>query len=144
MATAQRRVSPQPYRGVVGHRGLTTFIHIFTIGASGAISSQEPVGNTQVTATKTASKTGRYTLQIPCTFRDLLWADTWLLGPADAAFAGANTGGGPLAIWRQNDIDGQNNDGTIEVQFLNASAYADAELPSGTIVYVRLDAKIGV
>ena len=142
------RPSASPEIGWAKRKGIVRFGALITIGAAGAISSQDKSEFTGMNqAVKTAATTGRYTFQLPCLFRNLRGADVTILGP-DTANYGANTTG--LAwFWRRNDIDtnntngASNKDGTIELQFIQSS-YADAEVPSGVSFIVEIEAETGV
>lgn len=138
-----KRIS-NPIGGVIGRRGTTVLFHSITIGASGAITTQDTALASGIVAVKTAAKTGRYTLTLPSTYRNFLFGMAMIIGPDDVNY-GANTTG-LAAIFRDNDIDGNATsakDGTIEVQFVQGT-YADAEVPSGFIVKLRLDVEVGV
>jgi hypothetical protein len=137
-----------PELGWAKRRGVVRFSTLITIGAAGAISSQDKsefTGMNQVV--KTGGQTGRYTFQLPCLFKNLRGADVTVIGP-DSANYGANTTGLSF-FWRRNDIDANNingtsnKDGTIELQFIQAS-YADAEVPSGVSLLVEIDGETGV
>lgn len=92
--------------------------------------------------TKTATKTGRYTLQLI----DHLGAaqdavrfigvQVNILGPDDAAMTDAK------GIWqgviRDIDIGAGAKDGTVEIQFQDADSGADQELQDGASIYVVL------
>ncbi|HET7036584.1 MAG TPA: hypothetical protein VFI42_12950 [Thermomicrobiaceae bacterium] len=129
-----------PNLGVFNRRNLIRFIHKVTTGASGAIASQDAPSDSGVTAVKTATKTGRYTLTLPSKFRKYDGGFVCVCGPDDAVY-GAKSKGLPY-IMRDNDIDGGAADGTIELQFLNPSTdatnYIDAELPDNTMFYVHI------
>lgn len=100
--------------------------------------------------TKTATKTGRYTCQLikadgtadnAIRFINLF---VTLIGPDDAALTDAK------GVWqgdvRDEDIGTGANDGTIEIQFVDADSRADAEVQDGSILYVTMflqDSNVG-
>lgn len=124
---------PSPELGVFNRDDVCRFYHKVTTSTSGTIASQDAVVASGIQATKTATKTGRYTLTINSgeTFSAVLFVNAVVIGPDDAAY-GANTTGFK-AFLRTNDISGGNLDGTIEVQFVQTS-YADAEVPDSAII----------
>jgi hypothetical protein len=91
---------------------------------------------------KTAAKTGRYTCQL--TNQDgsnanavaFVNAIVSLVGPDDAALTDAK------GVWqgdvRDDDIGTGANDGTIEIQFVDADDRSDKEVQDGTIINVSL------
>lgn len=138
------RPAAQPELGWAKRRGVVRFGTEFLIGASGAITSQDKsefTGMSQVV--KTAAQVGRYTFTLPCTFKTLRSMIVTLVGPNSANY-GANTTG-LLNFARANDIESStgNKDGTIELQFVQGT-YADAEVPSGVLVYVEISVETGV
>lgn len=115
--------------------------HVFTgtigIGAAGAIDPKttnvfttDPAMS-QVVVTKTATKTGRYTLALPRNYLHLLFRGVGVTSVDDAALP-TTTGLG--ACFRDQDIGGGANDGTIEVQLYRTDTNADTEGASGTAV----------
>jgi hypothetical protein len=86
---------------------------------------------------------GRYQIVLPERYKVFLGGYVTLIGPNTAAYNANNTAGLPW-IFRADDIDANNKDGTIELQFVNGSAYADADLPSGTIFIVEIIVAEGV
>jgi len=137
------RKIPNPRKGTCGsRRGGQSFYTTLTIGASGAISTQdksEDSGFAQVV--KTAATTGRYTFTLPERYKKFLKGVVTVIGPNTANYGANTTGLGNF--WRANDIDGNNKDGTIELQFVQAS-YADAEVPSGVILLIELEVAEGI
>jgi hypothetical protein len=133
-----------PVAGVLNRRNFAIIAHSFITGTAGAIASQDLPQDSGVIATKTATKTGRYTFAVaPGTplakgMRVFHGAFACIQGVDDAVY-GAKTKGGMFII-RDNDMDRSALDGTFEGQFLNPSTdatnYIDAELPDGAIVYV--------
>jgi len=93
--------------------------------------------------TKTAAKTGRYTLQLLKTDGSndnavaFINAIVQVVGPDDAAIANSK---GLMNFMRDDDIGAGANDGTIELQFVisTATAQADTEVPDGAIICVTL------
>lgn len=92
--------------------------------------------------TKTATKTGRYTLQPLNTDGSnanavaFLNAVVMLVGPDDAALT---TTKGLVSVMRDDDVGEGANDGTIEVQFVQTNAgNADTEVQDGAVIIVTL------
>jgi hypothetical protein len=139
------RKSPFPYKGVVGkaRAGVMSFFATVTVGASGAISSQDKSEDTGMAQLVKNAAAGRYQLVLPERYKKFLKGVVTVIGPNTAAYNANNTVG-LLYFFRANDIDGNNKDGTIELQFVNGSAYADADVPSGTIFIVELVVAEGV
>lgn len=140
------RKSPFPYKGVVGQRrGVLSFFATVIIGAAGAISSQdksEATGMAQIV--KTAAQVGRYTITLPERYKTFLKGVVTIIGPNSAAYNGAANTSGLMVIFRADDIDANNKDGTIELQFVQASTYSDAELPNPTTFIVEIVVSEGV
>lgn len=131
-----RRIT-HPDLGYVGSKKLIRFNHRVVLGAAGAISSQDAPKDSGVIAVKTATKTGRYTLTSEggvVRHKRFRGGTVTLIGPDDTAYGALTVG--LTSIWRKDDIAASGlGDGTIEVQFLNASGnWTDAELPTGTIM----------
>jgi len=90
--------------------------------------------------TKTATKTGRYTVQLVDHLGNaqdsvaLLNVVVSLTIADDAAATDAK--GVWLGMWRDNDIGGGARDGTFEIQFQDADTEADAEVQDGAIINV--------
>lgn len=105
----------------------------FVIGASGAISSQDlPKG---FTVTKTAAKTGRYTVLFADVWNSLRGAAITLQGPPDVAWGAAG-----IVSFLRNEAVATTK--TVDVQFATAVASPlDAELPSGTVVFLTFHLK---
>lgn len=129
-----------PELGAFNRRNVVHFIHTVVLGSSGAISSQDAANVSGIVATKTATKTGRYTLQLPSKYRKFHGGFACVTGPDDAVY-GAKTKGLPCFL-RDNDVDGGAADGTVELQFANPSTdatnYIDAELPDSLTFTVHL------
>lgn len=95
------------------------------------------------TVAKTASKTGRYTFGLPSGFRRLLLVEAMPIGPTDAVY-GAATTGGPSCFVRNDNVSaakfvaGSTVVGTFDLQFVRTDTNADAELPDGTAVMVKI------
>lgn len=118
--------------GYVGSRKFIRYNHRYVVGAAMAVTSQDAPKDSGVVAVATPTKTGRTTLTFSGgqKHKNFRGGNVSLLGPDDTAY-GALTVGLP-AIFRDNDLA---IDGTLEVQFLNASGnWTDAALPSGTVV----------
>lgn len=126
-----------PIRGIAGWRGGEAFSCKVTTGAGGAIASTDTAAQCRMGTlpVKTAATVGRYTIALPDKYRRLVDVNVLIIGP-NAANYGANTTGLGWFL-RANDVDANNNDGTFELQFVQAS-YADAELPDNTIFIVTI------
>lgn len=129
--------NPQVVPGYFAVPGVTVFAGSIGIGAAGAIDAKtvnvfttDPAMS-QVVVTKTATKTGRYTLTLPRNYLHLLFKGVSVTSVDDAALP-TTTGLG--ACFRDHDIGGGANDGTIEVQLFRTDTNADAEGASGTEV----------
>lgn len=138
--------TPNPEYGVHGtaNRGMETFIAKVVLGAGGAITvaSSDTVAQCRMSFAKTATKTGRYTFTLPDKYRRFGGGKVTLIGQDDAIW-GANTTG-YKEHWRDNDIDGGANDGTIELQFTRNTDNADAELPDNVTMIVEIKAGRGI
>ena len=124
-----------PMLGVVNRRNVTHFIHKVTTTTSGAVGSQDAPGVSGVVATKTATKTGRYTLALGSKFRVFLGGFVSLIGADDTAYT---TQKGFGSFFRDNDIDGGAADGTVEVQFTRTDTEADTELEDGAVAIFHI------
>lgn len=137
------RKVPFPYKGVVANKGVMSFFASVTVGAAGAISSQDKSEFTGMAQIVKNAAAGRYQIVLPERYRKFLGGNVTVIGPNTAAYNANNTAG-LLYLWRANDIDGNNKDGTVELQFVNGSAYADADLPNPTTFIVELIVAEGV
>lgn len=131
---------PTPHAGVVGRRGTRTFVHRFAVGASGAISAQDNVG---VTATKQGTA-GQYLLQFPQSYKRIVSIGATFIGPV-----GANTTGSWYTFLTNQlellPVTGNGSSaGNIILQWLNLSASAAADVPSGTVIVVTAELELGV
>ncbi|MDQ3023393.1 MAG: hypothetical protein M3R04_03250 [bacterium] len=126
--SASRNFSP-----LVGsvRKGVVKLYGTFATTTSGTLSTTAITSAKQAgfTVTKTASKTGRYTIQLiessglAATYNALLQVNTTVIGGDDAALT---TTKGLTAVVRDNDVA---TDGTFEVQFVTTnSGNADTEL----------------
>ena len=112
-----------------------------TTTTSGTISGTTATGY-GMKMTKTASETGRYTLQLIGSDGNAQDAKGFvgvivnLGGPDDAAMTDAK------GIWqgvvRDIDIGAGAQDGTVEIQFQDADSGADTEVQDGALIYVTL------
>ncbi len=125
-------MSAFPSLGYHNRRNVVGFIHKVTTSTSGTIGSQDAPGDSGVIAAKTGSKTGRYTLTLPSKFRKFHGGFVSVIGPDDTADS----------FLRDNDVDGGDADGTIEVQFARSDTEADAELMDGAIFIAHLFVEI--
>lgn len=129
-------MSFMPAGYVWNRRNVGWFIHTMTIGASGAISSQDPAGDSGVIAAK-QSQGGRYLCTLPTRgFRKFHGGYAVLVGDATNAW-GATTVGLDTII-RAEHIDDATNPPTVIVQFIAGASNNDADLPSGTVVHIHI------
>lgn len=145
MASAIIRPLPQPIRGVMCRAGVAHFYHRTVMSTGGTISSQDAANVSGMSIVKTAATTGRYTLTLGAgvTYKQLLWVEAMIIGPNTAAYGAVTVGLG--MILRANDIDGNNNDGTIEVQFIgNNAGWADAEVADNVTLLWQVTIQAGV
>lgn len=129
-------VLPYPEKGIINRMSVQRYYHRVVLGAGGAISSQDAITVSGMTATKTGGEVGRYTLQLARPYKRLLFVDAKVLGTDDAAY-GANTLGLHVLL-RDNDVDSGAADGTVEVQFLSTAAYADAEVADSVTLLIEV------
>jgi len=101
-----------------------------TLGSSGAVSSQTAQAKSGLKVTKTASKTGRYTVQLKAAddstmdYYELLYAHAVVVGADDTAYTDAK---GSLCLIRDIDVGEGAKDGTFEIQLVDPTDHADAE-----------------
>lgn len=152
MATNNGQQIPKPAAGVVGAIDELTFHSRIVTTTSGTLSTAALTGTWAPggqTIVKTATKTGRYTLTLPCAFERLLNVIATIIGVDDAIYGAATTGSDFFV--RDDDVSrtkykaGSSQDGTIELQFRRTDTNADAELPDGaqvmiTVIVARGDA----
>jgi len=126
-------MSFMPTGFVWNRRNVCWFIHTMTIGASGAITSQDAQNVSGLQAVK-AAQAGRYTITGPTSpaFRSFKGGFACLTGDATNAW-GATTVGFD-SFMRAEHFDDRTATPTVLLQFMNNSANADADLPSGTVV----------
>ncbi len=137
-----------PFNGMAGgsrnrRGGGDWYSHLVVTGAGGAVdvANSDTINDSRMTVAKTAATVGRYTVTLPDKYRRFGGGFITIIGPNTANY-GANTTGMDY-VWRANDIDGGNLDGTVELQFTQAS-YADAEIPDNTKFIVTLLAMRGI
>lgn len=118
--------SPAPE--TVGNMEQIEFNHRVALGAAGVLAAtgNDLAARTGIVVTKTAAKTGRYTIRMANgrKFRQFRGGWVSIVGLDDATW-GANTTGARY-FWRDDDTA---VDGTIELQFVRNTDNADAELP---------------
>jgi hypothetical protein len=127
--------APNPHKGTVARRGVLSFIHAVTIGASGAISSQD--GDSGVVAAKQATA-GQYTLTFPKAFKKLVNCSATFEGTI-----GATSTGSQLSVLTNNLTKGTKS-GVLTVQWTNNSANAAADVPSGVVLTYYIDVEVGI
>lgn len=139
-------VISHPSQGVVGAIGEMIFYAKLVTTTSGTLDTtintgtQAPAGGSVV---KTATKTGRYTFALPNSYRKLLHVAVTPVGPADAAYGATSTGGPDFFIRNDNVssskfVAASTQAGTFDLQFASTATNADAELPDGTSVMVKI------
>ena len=117
-----------PMRGSLS-REIVKLYGSVTIGASGAISSQDCKG---FSVAKTASETGRYTVTLEDRFTAFRGAQVALEGVADAALTALFAG------VRNVSMSGQ----TLDLQFVGAVG-TDTNPASGNVLYIELTLQNG-
>jgi len=138
-----------PFAGLVQpFAGGTWFCGRAVTTTSGTLSTATQPGlwaRSPLLITKTATKTGRYTINCGNPYMQFLGGFPTLIGPDDATW-GAKAKGINW-FFRDMDIDASAgsasaSDGTCELQFTNPSTDAtnqiDSELPDGTIFTVAI------
>lgn len=129
--------APFPSKGFVGRKGVMFFAHTVTVGAAGAISSQDSQASSGVTATKQATA-GQYTYALPTAYKKIVMLNAETIGALGAVTTGCTY------TWLNDDIDANNKDGTIELQWCRSDTNAAADVPNGTIVLVTIAVEVGV
>jgi hypothetical protein len=128
---------PVPSAGVVGASGELWFHSQITLGTSGAVTAASTTMAPGVTITKTGSETGRYTITMAQNYSKLLNVIVALVGADDAAWGAVSVG--LHHFLRDIDVGSGANDGTFELQFVDASTnFADTELPNGTLIRLSI------
>lgn len=112
-------------------RGRVTLFGKVVLGAGGAISTNVDRRSAGFTVTKTATKTGRYTLTFDDVGYHFLGMSVNIVGPDDAAMTDAK--GVFLGVVRDDDLA---TDGTIEFQMQDADSMADAEVQDSATLYI--------
>lgn len=95
-----------------------------TIGASGAVSSEDGAKLSGGTVTQTASEDGRYSIAFDRTYKRTKVIGVTMVGPTDSALP-TTTGSDPVA--RNKATTG------FDVQFKRTDTQADADPASGTV-----------
>jgi hypothetical protein len=113
----------------VNQQGIVALFGKIVTGTSGAVSSYDFPG---VTVTKTATKTGRYTLALPRKSVEFLGGIATLIADDDSAIT---TASGANWAFRDDDIA---SDGTIELQWVRSDTAADAEVTNDSTFYVLI------
>ena len=113
-----------PLKGAV-HRGLVPLFNRVVLGASGAVSSQDSAKDAGFVVTKTAAKTGRYTLTFDKNYNRVEFIDARVIGADDSAYTTAK---GIDFFLRDDDVGRGAGDGTIEIQFARSDTEADAAI----------------
>lgn len=133
---------PTPSAGVQGASAELVFHNLLVTGTSGAVAATTRTAP-GITITKTGSEIGRYTITMAQNYFRLLNVLAVVIGADDAAFGAVSVG--LHAIVRDVDVGAGANDGTFELQFLDASTnFADTELPNNTSVMLTIWVDRGV
>lgn len=140
MAGGTNRKIPTPQLGTHGVVDEVTFHSRLVTTTVGTLAATSGVANPTWTpagqvATKTAAKTGRYTIALPVDYRRLLQVIATVIGPDDVAYTTAK---GIDFFARDVDIGAGAADGTVELQFARSDTEADAELMDGAEVMVTI------
>jgi hypothetical protein len=135
MATIFSRML-HPFRGTVTH-GVVHLYGKVTTTTSGTIDTTSCDG---FAVTKTATKTGRYTVQLgsaaaPNTVAELLMVNVRIKGADDTAYTDAK---GISVIIRDDDVA---TDGTFEIQFLRNTTNADTEIVDAMSFFIEIVVK---
>jgi hypothetical protein len=112
--------------------GAVALFGTMTTSTSGTVSTSSVEG---FTITKTATKTGRYTITLGQNYNKLLFANAVIVGPDDTAMTDAK---GTQFVIRDNDVGAGANDGTFELQFIDSDSGADAELQDAAIIMITI------
>lgn len=137
MATQDTKLIADKYAGAL--KKTVMLRNEFTIGASGAVSSQSSYKDSGIVVSKSASETGRYTLSINRGYGTLQGKGYSLTVADDAALTVAD---GNWCTFRDNDIAVGAKDGTIELQCHRTDTGADANPTSGTKIEVWLEVSV--
>lgn len=132
---ANQARAPFPHKGVVARKGVISFVHTVTVGAAGAVSSQD--ADSGVVATKQGTA-GQYLLAFPSSYKKLVNCSYTFVGAI-----GATTTGSQMTVITNNLTAGTKNN-QLTVQFTNISAGAAADVPNGTILIFYIDVEVGV
>jgi hypothetical protein len=121
-------------------RGVVHLYGRFTTTTSGTLSTTAITSAAQAgfTLTKTATKTGRYTVTLHKNYPAVLWADAKLIGADDTAFTDAK---GVIVGLRDFDSGEGAGDGTFEIQFTKNTDRSDAEVQDGAIILVKIEVR---
>lgn len=130
-----RRIANQPRRG---NKKTESLAGDFTTTTSGTLSTTAftSVADAGFLLTKTAGKTGRYTVQVWEGYKRLRSCVVTLTGTDDAALTDAK---GANYRLRAIDIGLNNKDGTFEIQFIKNTDSSDAEVQDGAIIKIALE-----
>src|SRR5688572_8917505 len=114
-----------PSRGVV-RKGQVFLSGAVTIGASGAVSTEDGTAECGAVVTQVASEDGRYLVTLYKTFQKLRAPTVIMEGPADTAFP-TTTGSDPQvrAVGTSSFL----------IQFKRTDTQADTDPASGTVVH---------
>ena len=135
MTAGQSRRILNPPDGTFCRTNVETYYHTAVTTTSGTLSTTagDTAAISGLTVSKTATETGRYTIQTPTPHKRRVKLNVNILGADDAAY-GATTLG---LVWFMRDDDIA-SDGTIEIQFVDAATYADAEILNGASFDIEL------
>src|SRR5262245_20903746 len=128
------RRAPYPHKGTVARKGCQTFLHSITIGASGAVTTQD--ADSGVSAVKNAGA-GLYDLTLPSAVKKFVSGHVTFIGTL-------TTGTGNQYDWETNNLDAGTKAGTIQLQFRRNDTMAVADVPSGVVIRLRIEVEMGV
>lgn len=117
-------------------RGMVFLAGRFLLGSSGAIGATvDSAKHCGFTLTKTATKTGRYTVALDKNYNRVIWADAKVWGADDAAYTTAK---GLDVLLRDDDVGQGAADGTFEIQFVRSDTGADAEVEDARTLSIMI------
>ena len=116
-----------------------TLVSRVVFGGSGAITSQTSYVDSGMVVTKTAATTGRYTINVPLSYKSVRGRSAQIEIGATAA---ATIADGNEILWRADQIGRSTKDGTIKIQFVRSDTMADANPTSGTVVEITLELEV--
>lgn len=132
---ALQRRAPYPHKGTVNRKGVMTFAHQMTIGAAGAITTQD--ADSGVTAAKQGTA-GQYLMTFPNAYKRIVEIDCGQIG-ANSAIAN-----GAFVDFETNNLTAGTKAGTILMQWRRLDTLAAADVPNGAVLIFRCDVEEGI